>query len=222
MDASATLRRFPREPVTDPVHVEGDNFPKRLAILCDVSRAGATIVCNTRMEIDERVQLTVYLDLDSRDELVLEGYVAHLDRRGGEVTWRYAAGICFDRILSQEEFLSVVHHERCYAHDDVTVPIDLELGDSTHAVAVAHDLSASGAMMLCRHRLEVGEHVRVNLQCGEESFPGARQLAGLVVPASVARLSRVEDGGLWRWAVAVRFDAPLLLGRGEPGHRRAA
>jgi hypothetical protein len=208
-----STRAFPREAVAEPVHVASDKCPKRVAILRDVSRGGALFVCNTHVDIDDRVRISVYFGEQSPREAVLSGRIVHVERLPGDVTWRYGVGVCFDQMLPEEMLQAIVHAEYRFTRVDTAVPIDIDTGEREHRVAISHDLSSTGAMLLCHARFEVGQKLRLTFHCGEETFPGASLYSGKVVDCHVVRAAPIVEGEtFWRYSVGVRFDDPIVEG----------
>jgi PilZ domain len=64
------------------------------------------------------------------------------------------------------------------------------------ALAVTRDLSAEGALLLARKRLEVGDRIRLRMALPE---------AEAALDAEVVRVAKPPSDGLWRYALGVRF-----------------
>ena len=77
-------------------------------------------------------------------------------------------------------------------------------GGSTR-MALIRDLSVSGALLLTRQRLEVGEEIRLSLHLSEDVTDARPALANVV------RIEpRTDDRAeVWHYTVAVRFGLPL-------------
>lgn len=73
-------------------------------------------------------------------------------------------------------------------------------------MALIRDLSVSGALLLTRARLEVGEEVRLSLYLSEEAT-APRPAAARVVRVEQRTADRAE---VWHHSAAVQFDEPLL------------
>ena len=72
-------------------------------------------------------------------------------------------------------------------------------------MALIRDLSVSGALLLTRERLDVGEEIRLSLYLSED-VTLARPAAGLVLRVAPRTADRSE---VWHHTVAVQFHAPL-------------
>jgi hypothetical protein len=72
-------------------------------------------------------------------------------------------------------------------------------------MALIRDLSVSGALLLTRSRLEVGEEVRLSLYLAEES-PDARIAIGRVLRVEPRDPDHAE---VWHHSVGVQFTEPL-------------
>ncbi len=77
-------------------------------------------------------------------------------------------------------------------------------GGSTR-MALIHDLSVSGALLLTRQRLAVGDEIGLNLYLREDSND-ARHAAGRVVRVEPLSADRAE---IWHYRVGVQFSEPL-------------
>jgi hypothetical protein len=86
-------------------------------------------------------------------------------------------------------------------------PASLQRPDGELRTSVIHDLSVSGALLLVRTRLEVGDRVKLQLYISENADE-ARDAIGLVV-----RVDPLSDDeiGLWASKVAVRFEPELRI-----------
>jgi hypothetical protein len=95
-----------------------------------------------------------------------------------------------------------VRHLACF-------PAHLET-DGGQRNALIRDLSISGALLLTRAKIGVGDVVRLSLYLKEGADPE-------VVSAKVVRHERrsIEMAHPWTKAVAVQFDAPLLALEGD-------
>ncbi len=72
-------------------------------------------------------------------------------------------------------------------------------------MALIRDLSVSGALLLTRQRLEVGEEIRLSLYLSEDTAQ-ARAAAGHVLRVEPRTADRSE---VWHHTVAVQFTEPL-------------
>ena len=89
-------------------------------------------------------------------------------------------------------------HIACFAAE-----LDAE-GKGEH-LAVIRDLSVTGARLLTRARVEVGDPLRLTLHFGAGTEPHA-------VPARVVRVEKLDRAkhDLWSTALGVAFDEPLV------------
>jgi hypothetical protein len=83
-------------------------------------------------------------------------------------------------------------------------PAHLETGQGVQRNALIRDLSVSGALLLTRARLEIGDTVRLSLYLKEGIEPW-------FTTARVVRNERlrIEMAHPWTKAVAVQFDEPI-------------
>lgn len=75
--------------------------------------------------------------------------------------------------------------------------------DSAH-LALIHDASTQGALLLTRSKLGVDEEVSLSLYLRPEQEP--RQTRGRVVRAERRAIDRSD---VWQWEIGVRFDEPI-------------
>src|SRR5262245_9442037 len=90
-----------------------------------------------------------------------------------------------------------IRHLACF-------PAYLETGEGAPRSALIRDLSVTGALLLTRAKLKVGDDIKLALYLGEEDEPFAAQ-------GKVVREER-RTGELshpWTKSVAIHFDAPL-------------
>lgn len=89
-------------------------------------------------------------------------------------------------------------------------PAELTTDQGAQRNALIRDLSVSGALLLTRAKIHVGDPVRLSLYLREGAEP-------TVVAAKVVRHERrsIEVAHPWTQAVAVHFDAPLVELEGE-------
>ncbi len=83
-------------------------------------------------------------------------------------------------------------------------PAQLEIGEGVQRTALIRDLSVSGALLLTRAKLEVGDAVRLSLYLRDGEPPH-------FTTARVVRHERrsIEMAHPWTKAVAVQFDQPI-------------
>jgi hypothetical protein len=87
-------------------------------------------------------------------------------------------------------------------------PAALERSDGAQRASVIRDLSEGGVLLLVRTtRIEVGEHVRLQLHIAEDAE---------VFRSATGRVVRIEEPspgetGPWLRRVAVQFDEPLTM-----------
>jgi hypothetical protein len=223
MDATYTTRRQPRESVTEPIHVSCDGAANCLAILWDVSRTGALVVSGIPFTVEAQVRLTLYSRDSDGPTQQLCGRVVRCERRAGDVLWRYAVGVEFDAELNATAFALLLERTDGFSQCPTTFPVEIDLGDGDNHAALTHDLTPTGAMLLCRGAYEIGQTLKVTLHCDERSFPGAAAVAGQVLDCTVTRLVPCAEDCYWRWAVAVRFAQVLGVCSGDPsGHHAVA
>ncbi len=84
-----------------------------------------------------------------------------------------------------------------------TVLAMLHLPDGTGHRAVVRDASATGAGVLTRVSLAIGDVVALEIHVPPTSDHGVK------APGRVVRSEPWEQGDLWRFALALAFDAPL-------------
>jgi hypothetical protein len=90
-------------------------------------------------------------------------------------------------------------------------PAYLERQEGGKRAAMIHDLSVSGALLLVRSKLDIGDTVRLKL------FFNGDMESGREAVARVVRVERLSDpfAGPWSDRVAVQFDEELLGVDGE-------
>jgi hypothetical protein len=86
-------------------------------------------------------------------------------------------------------------------------PAALERADGAQRASIIRDLSEGGVLLLVRTtRIEVGEHVRLQLHIAEDAD---------VYRTAAGRVVRIEEPsgetGPWLRRVAVQFDEPLTM-----------
>lgn len=84
-------------------------------------------------------------------------------------------------------------------------PAHIERGGSTR-MALIRDLSVSGALLLTREKLSVGDRVALSLYLTED-IDQARRTAALVVRVEPCWGERAD---IWHHTTAVQFEEPLL------------
>lgn len=84
-------------------------------------------------------------------------------------------------------------------------PAHLQVEDGGTRAAMIHDLSASGALLLVRTALAIGDTIRLNL------FITGDMTESRAVVARVVRIEKLSDpyAGPWSSRVAVHFDDEL-------------
>ncbi|HJL18086.1 MAG TPA: PilZ domain-containing protein [Sandaracinaceae bacterium LLY-WYZ-13_1] len=84
------------------------------------------------------------------------------------------------------------------------IPVQVSSGeDVPQMLAVSRNISWSGALMIAGASLELGRRVTLELQVPGED---ARELEGEIVRVEP---NEEDPEGLWRYRLAVRFDAPV-------------
>jgi hypothetical protein len=120
-----------------------------------------------------------------------------------EVRWEALEGqiveITGDARMTPSERRIAVRHFACF-------PAHIERPDGDKRVAMIHDLSVSGALLVVRADLASGEAVSLKLHVSGD--PDSRTRS---THARVVRTEALEptDRALWSHRVAVQFDAPL-------------
>lgn len=84
-------------------------------------------------------------------------------------------------------------------------PAHIERGGSTR-MALIRDLSVTGALLLTREKLSVGDRVLLSLYLTED-MDQARRAAALVVRVEPRTGERAD---VWHHSTAVQFEEPLL------------
>jgi PilZ domain len=97
-----------------------------------------------------------------------------------------------------EERRGDVRHFACF-------PAHIQRTGGSLRMALIRDLSVSGALLMTRARLEVGEPVQLSLYLSEETSD-ARPATGRVVRVEQRTADRAE---VWHHTAAVQFDDPL-------------
>jgi hypothetical protein len=112
-----------------------------------------------------------------------------------EIRWEALNGL----IVDPSERRIGVRHFACF-------PAHIEQSDGGKHVAMMHDLSVSGALLVVRAQLAVGDVV--SLQLHVTGDPGSRSRA---THARVVRVEPLEatERALWSHRVAVKFDERL-------------
>lgn len=80
-------------------------------------------------------------------------------------------------------------------------------GDHPEAVALIHDISSSGALLLTREQCRPREQLELEIQAG-----GGAEGPTLTTRASVIRCEPISYSELWRYQIAVQFNEPLTSG----------
>ncbi|MBI5549124.1 MAG: PilZ domain-containing protein [Deltaproteobacteria bacterium] len=212
---SPMTRRHARQSLTEPVRIQLPTRPETVGILREISCSGALVVSETAFAPDERVTLLLSVGPEgsSHPERQLRGRVVRCERRAEDVQWRYAAALELDGVLAEVELAQLLPAPgsagiRC----DEPFLAKIEAHGNDGRAAMVRDLSETGAMLLTRAQLQVGERVRLTLLPSEASFAGATALLNRVVEARVARVGPCSEGSPWRCAVGVQFERPLRAG----------
>ena len=90
-----------------------------------------------------------------------------------------------------------IRHLACF-------PAYLETGEGAPRSALIRDLSVTGALLLTRAKLKVGDEVKLALYLGEEETPYPAQGRVVREERRTGELSHP-----WTKSVAIQFDAPL-------------
>jgi hypothetical protein len=96
---------------------------------------------------------------------------------------------------------------RGHARHFVCIPAYVRRTETGPHIALIRDISVSGALILIRKRLAVGEALQLSLHLNADDPDGPVRQAR----ASVVRFDKLdpERAGLWLHAAGVRFDEPL-------------
>jgi hypothetical protein len=98
---------------------------------------------------------------------------------------------------SEEDRRIDIRHLACF-------PAHVETSEGVPRSALIRDLSVSGALLLTRARLRVGDPVKLALYLGEDPEPYSAQGRVVREERRVGELAHP-----WTKSVAVQFDAPL-------------
>jgi hypothetical protein len=98
-------RSFLRQLTCIPVHFESKSDPQDLALIRDVSVSGARLYTRGKLELDETVNLHLYLGLESDEPRKASGRVVRVDRRDLALAdiWRWEIGVEFDVAITPYE-----------------------------------------------------------------------------------------------------------------------
>lgn len=99
----------------------------------------------------------------------------------------------------QEERRESERHFACF-------PAHIERSGGSMRMALIRDLSVTGALLLTRTRLEVGDDIRLSLYLAEDATR-SRPAEGRVIRVEQRTGERAD---IWHYDVAVRFAEPLL------------
>ncbi len=94
-------------------------------------------------------------------------------------------------------------------HERVTewLPVRLESGEA--GLAVTHNVSETGALLVTAQELTLGQQVRITvpIPAGSSAQTGSREIE---LSARVVRVAENEEDpeGLWPYSVAVEFSEP--------------
>ncbi|MBI5549123.1 MAG: PilZ domain-containing protein [Deltaproteobacteria bacterium] len=209
---SRMTRRHPRQSIIEPVRIHSRLPSQSRGVLREISCSGALVISRKVFVPGEHLTMSLASGPEgtANAKLQLQGRVVRCERRAGDKRWRYATALEFDRVLSEEELAQL---RRTPGKESIRCgkPFLAELGahGSDGLAAMVQDLSETGAMLLTRSRLQVGERVLLTLSLPEEEAPADAAAAEQVIEARVARSELCGDGLPWRCAVGVRFDRPL-------------
>lgn len=85
----------------------------------------------------------------------------------------------------------------------VWFPICVVTASGDEGTAITFDVSASGLLMACPGRLEIGEHVQLRFRVSEDDTEERS------IGASILRVEENPgEAGPWRFRMAVQFDEP--------------
>jgi hypothetical protein len=90
-------------------------------------------------------------------------------------------------------------------------PAHIQRSSGSLRMALIRDLSVSGALLLTREKLEVGETLRLSLYLSDDSAE-PRPTSGHVVRVEPRTADKAE---VWHHAAAVHFDEPLTGAEAE-------
>ncbi len=97
------------------------------------------------------------------------------------------------------------HERRVDERHFACFPAHIQRPGGSTRMALIRDLSVSGALLLTRQRLEVGEEIRLSLYLSED-VRDARPAVAHVVRIEPRTEDRAE---VWHYTVAVHFKVPL-------------
>jgi len=98
-----------------------------------------------------------------------------------------------------------VNERRAHQRYRLWIPARIEGEDRPSRLAVGHDMSQKGSLMVTRSKLLAGEHVRLFLRIppdGDEE----QEIAARVLRIGA---NDADPNGLWPFQIAVEFDHPV-------------
>lgn len=98
-------RAFDRQLSCIPAAFETRGDQQDLALIRDVSAAGARLLTRVSLEVDDVVSLQLYLGTESEPPRKATGRVVRVDRRDPELSdvWRWDVGVEFDVAITPYE-----------------------------------------------------------------------------------------------------------------------
>jgi len=169
-----------------------------------VAEKGASLACLGPTEINEEAAKSVALAQSEANPGFVFQVRYHVNANApAEVRWEALNGQIIEvthgeRVTPSEHRIGV-RHFACF-------PAHIEQPDGGKRTAMLHDLSVSGALLVVRAPLAVGDVVSLQLHVAGD--PGSRTRG---TDARVVRIEPLEpaERALWSHRVAVQFDEPL-------------
>jgi hypothetical protein len=95
-------------------------------------------------------------------------------------------------------------------HERLTEWLPVRLESAEAGLAVTHNVSETGALLVTAQALTVGQQVRITVPVPEQSGATTAHAAQLELSARVVRVARNDEDpqGLWPYSVAVEFSEP--------------
>jgi hypothetical protein len=169
-----------------------------------IAERGSPLELEGRIEVSEAAAKIRALGLSERTAGKAYQVRYHANANAPtEIKWEALNGrlveITKDERMTPSERRIGVRHFVCF-------PAHVARDEGERRTAMIHDLSASGALLVMRAQLKVGDVV--SLQLYVTGDPDSRTRA---THARVVRIEPLEAGaqGLWSHRVAVQFDEPL-------------
>jgi hypothetical protein len=96
-------RTEPRQLTCIPAYIEATDESPLVALIRDISVAGALLLTRRRLNPGEPLTLSLYLTGEAQNARPARGRVARCEQRGGERAdiWPWEAGVQFDEPISQ-------------------------------------------------------------------------------------------------------------------------